>query len=196
MQKKIVRSIVVGLALVIVLSVTPALVFAQEESEGEATTTASTSLQSKLEARKAELQQKRTERLEAAKLKVCQVRQKNIQAIMARAVVRAENQVKVFSSISSRVQAFYAKKGKTLPNYDQLVAAVDDAKATLQADIAGLKAQTGFSCDEEAPKIGVELFKTALQQVNEDLKAYRTAIKNLIVGVKSVQGDEANGGTQ
>ncbi len=195
MQKHIVRGLMIGAAFVFAVAVVPASALAHEDGEAEDTTTSQDSARDTLKDRALEAQETRSKRLESAKLRVCQIRQKNIQKIMTRAVVRAENQVKVFTTISNRVTSFYVKKGNTLPNYDELVAAVDATKAKVQTDITGLQSQASFSCDSDDPKGSTETFKTVLKQVNEDLKTYRTAIKNLIVGVKSVQADNT-GGTQ
>jgi hypothetical protein len=147
-------------------------------------------LKEKLEQKRAERKSKAQERLTAAKQQVCENRKEKIAAIMKRAVTRAENHVSVFDKITTRVKDFYTKKGNTLANYDELVAAVDAAKAKAVADIETLKTLDELDCSSEDPKGNAEDFKTALGTVKEDLKAYRTAVKNLIVGVKSVQGGE------
>lgn len=129
----------------------------------------------------------RETRLNAAKLKVCERRQANIQKIMNNSRERARKQIDLFTTIAERTEVFYAKKGKTLSNYDELVAAVTAAKSTAETDLAALP--TTFDCSGGDPKGAASSFKTAHQQLLSDLKAYRQAVKDLIVGVKSVQGD-------
>ena len=46
-----------------------------------------------------------------------------------------------------------------------------------------------FKCDGTDPKGAVSSFKDALKSEIAALQAYRTSVKNLIVGVKSVQGN-------
>lgn len=133
-------------------------------------------------------QETHTERLEAARLNLCTNRQKEITSIMTRSITRAQNQTTLFSSIAERVKAFYIKKGKTLATYDSLVAAVTAAKTQAAADLATVKADT-FSCDSNDPKAQAAAFKADLKTLTQAIKDYRTAVKNLIVGVKSVQGD-------
>ncbi len=92
------------------------------------------------------------------------------------------------------MEAFHAKHGKTVANYDTLLAAAATAKASAQADLDVLKA-TSFDCSADDPKGSADAFKANLQAVRESLKEYRTAVKNLIVAVKSAhrtstQGDE------
>lgn len=128
-------------------------------------------------------------RLSAAKLKVCQRRQKVITNIMAGLTTRAEKQLGVFTKISERTQAFYAKQGKTLSNYSELVADANAKKAAAQAAADELRfSSTFFKCDGNDPKGAAQAFKDSLHHVNAALKDYKVAVKNLIVGVKSVQG--------
>jgi hypothetical protein len=127
-------------------------------------------------------------RLEAAKLKACQNREKAIQNIMARVSDRGNKQLEVFTKISDRVQAFYEVRGLTLSNYAELVAEVSAKKEAAQTAVDIVKSgSTEFSCDGESPKAVVETFKENLKSMNTALKEYRTAVKNLIVGFKSVQ---------
>ncbi|MBC7868640.1 hypothetical protein H7X69_00465 [Candidatus Saccharibacteria bacterium] len=128
-------------------------------------------------------------KLADVKLKVCQKREKKIDNIMARMSDRGVKHLAVFTKIAERTEAFYVKSGKVLSNYDVLVAEVAAKKADAQAAIAATQSTTvTFKCDGTDPKGAVGSFKTNLTAQHEALKAYRTAVKNLIVGVKSVQG--------
>lgn len=127
-------------------------------------------------------------RLEAAKLKACQNREKAITNIMARISDRGTRQLDVFTKISDRVQAFYTEKGHTLSNYDALVAEVGAKKTVAQATVETVKnGSTEFKCDGDNPRAVADSFKENLKAMNAALKEYKTAVKNLIVGVKSVQ---------
>jgi hypothetical protein len=137
-------------------------------------------------------QEERKQRLEGEKLRRCQLRDKKITSIMQRGVSRAENHAKVFDKIADRVKAFYENKGKTVANYDELVAAVDGAKATFETDLNTLKGLDGFSCDSDDPKADAEAYKAAHDVVRQDLRQYRTAVKDLIVGVRSAQSQEGS----
>lgn len=128
-------------------------------------------------------------RLADAKLKACENRQKAIKNIMARVADRGTKQLDVFTKISERIQAFYTNKGKTLSNYDALVAEVNTKKAAAEAAVQTVKdSSTTFACDGDNPKGIMDSFKESLKAEITALKDYRTAVKNLIVGVKSVQG--------
>lgn len=138
-------------------------------------------------------------RLADAKLKVCQNREKAITNIMTRLGDRGQKQVDLFSKIADRTEAFYVKKGKTLTNYDALVADVSAKKTAAQTTVDTIKSTSvEFKCDGSDPKGVVASFKNSLKTEIAALKAYKTSVKNLIVGVKSVQGTTSsadNGGT-
>lgn len=142
-------------------------------------------------------------RLSDARLRACQNREHAITNIMARIADRGQRQIDLFSKIADRTEAFYTNKGKVLSNYDALVADVAAKKASAQAAVDATKA-TGvtFKCDGTDPKGMAASFKEQLKAQNAALKAYKTSVKNLIVGVKSVQGTttssdkNATGGNQ
>ncbi|HSX35820.1 MAG TPA: hypothetical protein VLH84_02690 [Patescibacteria group bacterium] len=141
-------------------------------------------------------------KLAEAKLKVCQKRETTVNNIMARIADRGQKQLDLFTSIATRVETFYANKGKTLSNYDALVADVNAKKDAAQTEVDSVKATSvTFKCDGTDPKGTAQSFKGDLKAEIDALKAYKTAVKNLIVGVKSVQGsttsaDNSQGGDQ
>jgi len=131
-------------------------------------------------------------RLADAQLKSCQKRETAINNIMARTIDRSTKQIKVFDTIATRTEAFYASKGKTLSGYSALVSAVDAAKLKATADLSAMKTTADLKCDGTDPKGAASAFKVNLKLEIADLKAYKTAVKNLIVGVKSVQGTDSS----
>lgn len=127
-----------------------------------------------------------------AKLKACQNHEKAVTNIMARIANRGQKQTDLFTKIADRTEAFYTNKGKTLSNYDVLVADVTAKKTDAQAAVDATKATSvEFKCDGTDPKGVASTFKEQLKTQNDALKAYKTAVKNLIVGVKSVQSTTA-----
>ncbi len=133
-----------------------------------------------------------SKRLTKTNLNVCVKKTKHVNQVMNRITERATAQLAVFTKISDRTQAFYLSKGKTVAGYDILVAAAATAKLKAETNIAALKATGAFTCDSADPKGSVEAFKTKTKLVVADLKAYKTAVKNLIVAVKSVQSAEGD----
>ena len=121
-------------------------------------------------------------------LRVCQNRQSAITHIMTRIDTRATNQLNLFSTIASRVEAFYTKSGKTVSDYTTLLSNISTTHAQATNDLATLKTNSTFSCTSTSPKGMVTAFQGYLKTAISDLKAYKTAVKNLIVAVATANG--------
>ncbi len=128
-------------------------------------------------------------RLADAKLKACQNHEKTITNTMSRLSDRGQKQLDLFSSIADKTEAFYVQKGKPVATYDALVADVVAKKTVAEAAIATVAStSTTFKCDGTDPKGVANSFRGNLKAEIAALKEYKTAVKNLIVGVKSAQG--------
>jgi len=128
-------------------------------------------------------------RLTDTKLKACQNREKAITNIMSRLADRGQKQLDLFSSIADKTEAFYAAKGRSVTTYDALIVDLTAKKADAQAAVDTIKStNTTFKCDGTDPKGMVSSFKDSLRAEIAALKEYKTAVKHLIVGVKSAQG--------
>lgn len=151
--------------------------------------------QEKAEQAKARAQAKVSEakeRLEGKKLKACEAREKRIDATMEQMTKRGQTHIAVFTKISDRVQAFYTDKGRTVENYDALVADVQAKKLAAEQAVSGAQSVGEvFSCASDNPKIASAEFRDAHKAQVAALKEYRTSVKNLIVAVKSAQSTEA-----
>ena len=148
------------------------------------------------ETRREEVKQSNSAKLDENKRKVCEKRQANITRTMGKMQTRGESQLAVFTKIADRTKAFYEEKQRTVENYTDLVAAVDEKKAATQLAIdAGNEAIGDFSCDASDPTAIKDLFKAQLKDQIAALKAYKTAVKDLIVGVKSAQGQASRSQT-
>lgn len=124
-------------------------------------------------------------RLSANQLRVCQKRQTVIANIMTRINTRMQNQIQLFSTIATRVETFYTKQGKTLSTYSQLVAAVNSAQTLATTNLVNVKSSSTFSCSSANPQALITTFRTNLKTEISDLNNFKTAVKNLIVGVAS-----------
>lgn len=186
---KITKGLLIVVATFTVVLVAPLAVNAQTaqpstQAEQAATQEAKRLIQTDTTAIKEQAQT----RLADAKLKTCQLREKNVTNIMIRLSDRSTKQLAVFTQISDRTQAFYAEKGKILSNYAPLLSTVNTTKTNAETAVTNTKSMSvTFTCTGTDPKGVANSFKTSLQSQNDALKAYKTAIKNLIVGVKSVQ---------
>lgn len=131
-------------------------------------------------------------RLTDAKLKSCQNRETAINNIMSRLSDRGQKQLDLFSSIADKTEAFYVQKGNTIATYDALIADLATKKTTAEATVATVNSDsTTFKCDGTDPKGVASIFKDSLKAEITALKDYKTAVKNLIVGVKSAQSATA-----
>jgi hypothetical protein len=127
-------------------------------------------------------------KLADAKLKACQNRERAIDNLMGRIADRGQKQLDLFSSIATKTETFYTEKGKTLSNYETLVSDVSAKKDAAQTAVDTVKANSvTFKCDGSDPKGMATTFKDSLKTEIAALKDYKTSVKNLIVGVKSVQ---------
>jgi hypothetical protein len=135
-------------------------------------------------------------KLDESRKRACEKRQAKITTFMERMQTRGEKQLEVFTKIADRTKAFYEEKQRTVANYDDLAAAVDEKKQAAELALnAGSEAIGEFSCDSEDPIATKDLFKAQLQDQIAALKAYKTAVKDLIVGVKSAQGQASRSGS-
>lgn len=179
MQSTVLRhTLAAGAAIFTIAIVAPATINAQSARAQEARTQAQ------------ERREAAGGRLESAKLKVCQKHEKVINKIMARISDRSSKQLDIFTKISDRTQAFYEKKGNIVSDYDALVAKVDAKQTAAETAVEATKnTSTEFNCDGDNPRGVVAGFKESLKAQNAALKEYKTAIKDLIVGVKSAQSN-------
>lgn len=136
---------------------------------------------------------KAAEKLTEAKLKVCQNKEAAIQRRDDQLTKMAENMLVKFDSIATRVETYYTDKavpaGKTISNYDALVAEIAAKNSAVQVELDQATADAAaFDCASDDPKGQLTQFRTDMQAVKQALKDYRTAIKNLIVAIRSVTG--------
>lgn len=140
------------------------------------------------------LPQQAQNRLSDARLKACQARESAIKTRFERLNQLVATMVEKFDAIAGRVEEYYTTKvvpsGKTVANYDTLVADITTKKTAVQTALTKAQGDVAtFSCDGEDPKGYLTSFRTNMQAVKGGLKDYRTSIKNLIVAIRSVTGE-------
>lgn len=125
--------------------------------------------------------------------KGCQNREQSIQKRSNQLVRMATNMLEIFERIAQRVRTYYltvvVPSGQSLDEYSELLANIDLAKAAVENSLeeAATTAST-FDCGSNDPKLQLQNFRQDMRGVKEALKIYRTAIKDLIVGVRSITG--------
>ena len=121
------------------------------------------------------------------KLRVCEQKQASLQKRLDKIAAQGEKQLAVFEKISNLIQDFKSKKGLTVENYEQLVAAVgtahDDAAAAMH------KASTApkVDCKTDDPKAALTAYQNAVKARNTEMKKYKAAVKELLLAVKKSQ---------
>lgn len=135
------------------------------------------------------------QKLDAVKLKVCLSKQDNILKRSEQLARNAANMEEKFDAKVQRVKDFYTFKvvpsGKTVANYDSLVSNIVVKKSAVQTALTKAQGDLAvFSCNGADPKGLMKSFQEDMKAVKLALKDYRTSIKDLIVGVHGVTGDE------
>lgn len=127
--------------------------------------------------------------LTEGKLQSCLAREKGIKNRAQHLNQLATNMQEQFDVIAGRVEEYYTKSGKTITEYDTLLADITSKKAAVTAALAVTKADAdNFTCEGLDPKGQVTKYREDMQSVIQALKDYRTSIKNLIVAVRSANG--------
>ena len=134
----------------------------------------------RLEAKKEEVKAKLT----ASRLEKCEEREERINNIITKASTQAEKQLGVFQSIKDKIVTFYTEKQLSAPDYESLLAAVDEKEAAALAAVGSTEA-ISLDCGAEGQQreLGTVL-RTSVQSLHGALKEYRTAIKDLLKSVK------------
>ena len=107
----------------------------------------------------------------------------------------ATSMIEKFNTTAQKAEDYYTTKvlptGKTVSNYDTLVAAIATKKAAVGSALTKAQADmAAFSCDNGDPKAQMTQFKNDMQAVKQALKEYRQSIKDLIVAIHSVTGTD------
>ena len=125
--------------------------------------------------------------LKDAKLRACQAKENAIKTRTAHLVNLVTGMETKFDAIAFRVEEYYTTRvvpsGKTVANYDALVADIQAKKTVLQTAVAAVQGNSEFDCTSDNPKEKMTQFRTNMLDVKTALKEYRTTIKNLIVAV-------------
>lgn len=134
---------------------------------------------------------RRGERRLDARMQACQERERGIQRRAEHLVRFATNVLAVLDRVTQHVQQFYTTvvipRGQTLPNYDDLLVAIDEQKAAVEAALTQATASAAaFSCDANDPKALTHQFRTDMQAVKNALHTMRRSVRDLIVAVRTL----------
>lgn len=136
------------------------------------------------------------EQTQAQRQKVCENRKANLARRMSNAVTVAERHQANIDRIYSKVKDFYTAKQLNVPNYTDLTAQVDTAQTNSQTAINALKAlDVNVDCTSQTVADSVAAFQQAVQATRDALKAYRSALVNLITALKGASTSANTGGS-
>lgn len=133
-------------------------------------------------------------KLEGLKLKTCQNKANSIKIRSRNIVGHTIKQVEVFDKIASRTSEFYNNKiisrGKTLENYDDLLAEIKIKRDAITPLLEAARTDAeGFNCEGEAPIEQLNQFKEEVKAIIEAMQAYKKSVRDLIVAVRTLAVD-------
>lgn len=132
----------------------------------------------------------------ADRQKACQAHLTELQTREANYAKAGQTHYNTFTDIYNKVLAYQAQKNLTVSNYATLKTNVDTAQATAQAAVTTLgSTNVQVDCTAQDPAASLAVLKTAVSTARQDLQAYRTAIKNLIVAMLKAQGSTTSAST-
>lgn len=155
----------------------------------------------KIEEHREQAKQKISEKRENAQVKsaekrqeACERRVSIIEDKLNRMDQHANRLLGVIDSFYTKVTGFYEKGQLTVSNYDELLAAVDEAKATASAEVAAM-ADLSVDIDCTDPEVAVVIgsFREATSSARTALKAYRAALVDLISAMRAAAAEENAG---
>jgi hypothetical protein len=127
------------------------------------------------------------QKLDGQKLAACEKRATNIVNHMGKTTTKAEDLAQKFSTIADKATSFKATKSIAVINYAQLSEDVSTSKMNLSDKISAAKSLT-FTCTSDGPKNQLQAFVLAMDDVRAALKSYKTAVHQLVLGVRQANG--------
>jgi microcystin-dependent protein len=116
----------------------------------------------------------------------CDSRSQMAKNTMSRISDRGQKQLDLFTTISDRTQAFYKISNKNLSGYSNLAYQAYAKRSAAVLSINILNSDSAqFSCGNN-PKESISKFQDDVNSEVNAMQAYRSAVKNLVVGVRSV----------
>lgn len=132
-------------------------------------------------------------KLQGIKLQICERLSRNISKRSQQLVQKAQNMEMIFDRHATAVENYYTgtlvPQGKTVPNYNALVTAIQTDKANVDSFVMpSASSSASFSCNSDNPLAQLEQFRQNMLSVIQALNTYKKSVVNLIVSVAKVAG--------
>lgn len=138
------------------------------------------------------------DRLAGAKLQACEKVEKTLTERSQKMSELMTKHFGVLEKIQAKIEALAAKRvaaGKTINGYAGLLTAANAAKEKAADAVAEVKDPPSIDCSSDNPKGAVAEFNSSFKSGRTALQNYHRALRNLLVAVASVTGQENKSAT-
>jgi chromosome segregation ATPase len=158
---------------------------ATDDSSGNTTTSGRSEMRQKAQAMVAELKKNHEKKSNANIQKTCESHKQGLNRKFDRIVTNSQRIQDRITKVFDKAQAYQQDKNLNPANYDDLVAKANDAKSASQDSIDALKqVKPTLDCNNTSVANDVATFKTSAQDTRAKLKAYRTAVKDVVKALR------------
>ena len=192
MKKQIIMLTLIAMSVVFV----PVSAFAVTEAAAEPSTMAREKAAAAKEAAKARVLQAKAD-AQARKLTLaadrCEARKEKLTAVVPKLGKGVTSVKASLDKNYDRIVAVHESGKLNTPDYDTLVAAVDDAKATAEGSISAIDpSSVTVDCSNKSLGTQLDSYRQVVKETRDDLKAYHKALVDLV----SAMNASSNEGTE
>ncbi|HET8709705.1 MAG TPA: hypothetical protein VFL85_05530 [Candidatus Saccharimonadales bacterium] len=139
----------------------------------------------------AERRQNKEEKTAAQRQKVCANIQKAVNNKLSAFDSHADSYLTRLDTAYTKLKDYQSTKNAQVDNWNDLLTAADAKKADATASVDALKALgTSIDCTSNDPAGMLASVKSGAASTRDSLKAYRTALKNIIVALAHANGTD------
>ena len=192
MKKQIIMLTLIAMSVVFV----PVSAFAVTETTAEPSTMAREKAAAAKEAAKARVLQAKAD-AQARKLTLaadrCEARKEKLTAVVPKLGKGVTSVKASLDKNYDRIVAIHESGKLNTPDYDTLVAAVDNAKATAEGSISAIDpSSVTVDCSNKSLGTQLDSYRQVVKETRDDLKAYHKALVDLV----SAMNASSNEGTE
>lgn len=141
-------------------------------------------------------QEKRSAKTAEAKQKACQSRKQGLENKFSRIVTNSERINSRIDEVLNKAVAYHDENSVTVENWDDLIAAANEAGNNADTAIASLKeVKPTIDCNNVSVSSDIKTFKEQAASTRDALKDYRKAVKAVLKALLTAK-QEANQGSE